>query len=207
MVLDGFPQDPNDREEIKPWTMVVIRDSVPKTEFSVFPPINHENLHLSSRSNHEKEDPFSPPFSLSPSSSLASSSSFSSFSPSDSDLSDPDSPVASESLLKRSGEVGRWWVGIGLEVLRARVLRLVSSFGGNGVVWWKASCFAAGAGIAAAVMLWSFYVRARHRKRVKNLKAVVREKNEKINQLLHQIAQLNEVLIARHRVLASKVPN
>lgn len=203
MATDDLPQDPNDPESIKPWTMVVIRDSLPKTEFTVFPPNNHENLHPSLHNTV----PVSP--SLSSSSSLASSSSSSSFSPSDIDQSDPDSPVASDSRGRRTVEA-RWWVRIGLEVLRCRILRLVSSFGENGVVWWKASFFGSGAWIAAAavaVMIWSLYVRARQRRKIENLMVVVREKDQKINQLLHQIAQLNEVLITRHRDLASKVPN
>lgn len=204
MATDDIPQDPNDPESSKLWTMVVIRDSLPKTEFTVFPPTNHENLHPSLHNTV----PVSP--SLSSSSSLASSSSSSSFSPSDSDQSDPDSPVASDSPIRRTDEA-RWWVRIGLEVMRCRILRLVSSFGGNGVVWLKASFFGSGSGIAAAaavaVIIWSLYVRARQRRKMENLMVVVREKDQKINQLLHQIALLNEVLITRHRVLASKVPN
>ncbi|GMN54216.1 hypothetical protein TIFTF001_023345 [Ficus carica] len=177
MATDDIPQDPNDPESSKPWTMVVIRDSLPKTEFTVFPPTNHENLHPSLHNTV----PVSP--SLSSSSSLASSSSSSSFSPSDSDQSDPDSPVASDSPIRRTDEA-RWWVRIGLEVMRCRILRLVSSFGGNGVVWWKASFFGSSAGIAAAaaaavaVIIWSLYVRARQRRKMENLMVVVREKDQ-----------------------------
>ncbi|PON70359.1 hypothetical protein TorRG33x02_257250 [Trema orientale] len=223
MVVDDIPQGPNDIEQIEPWnfpkahlresTMVLIRDSLPNNDFSVFPPINHENL----LSKEEQQDPFpqtppAPPslsFSPSSSSSLSSSlSSSSSFSPSDSDASDPESPLASDSRLKISAEEN-WWVAFGFEVLRSKLRRFASSaFGGNGAFRWKAWSFTSGAGIAAVVvMLWSLFMRARLRRRQESLRLIIKEKDEKINKLLHQIAQMNELLIARHRFLASKVPN
>ncbi|XP_062116649.1 uncharacterized protein LOC133830646 [Humulus lupulus] len=212
MVVDDIPQEPNDTEKINLWnfhrthftesSMVVIRDSLPKNEFSVFPPTNHENLHFT----EEQEDPFSPPpqsSTLSFSSSLSSS-----FSPSDSDASDPESPLASDSRIKISGD-STCWMGIGFGVLLSKLRRFASSaFGGNGAMRWCAWSFASGAGIAAVVvMLWSFIIRARLRRRQENLMLIIKKKDEKINKLLHQIAQLNEVLIARHKLLASKVAN
>ncbi|PON68932.1 hypothetical protein PanWU01x14_092490 [Parasponia andersonii] len=219
MVVDDIPQGPNGIEQIEPWnfpkahlgesTMVLIRDSLPNNDFSVFPPINHENL-LSKEEQHHpfpQTPPAPPSLSFSPSSSSSLSSS-SSFSPSDSDASDPESPLASDSRLKRSAEEN-WWVAIGFEVLRSKLRRFASSaFGGNGAFRWKAWSFASGAGIAAVVvMLWSLCMWARLQRRQESLRLIVKEKDEKINKLLHQIAQMNELLIARHRLLASKVPN
>ncbi|KAF4392635.1 uncharacterized protein LOC115711350 [Cannabis sativa] len=209
MVDDIFPE-PNDTENINLWnfhkthftesSMVVIRDSLPKNEFSVFPPTNHENL----RFTEVQEDSFSP---TPPSSTLSfSSSSSSSFSPSDSDASDPESPLASDSRVKISGD-STSWMGLGFDVLLSKLRRFASSaFGGNGAMKWCLWSFVSGAGIAAVVVMWwSFFIRARLRRRQENLMLIIKKKDEKIIKLLHQIAQLNELLITRHKLLASKV--
>ena len=137
--------------------MVFIKDtndsSESKSDLSIFPPINHENLHSS----------FSP-FSSSPSAST------SSFSQSDSDNSDIES--LTETTVAEPSD-WRWWIGIGLEALRAKAFRLAkTSFGGNGVVWWKAS------GIVVTTLIWSLWIRARYRRRLEDLTEVVKTKDE-----------------------------
>ncbi|XP_062025471.1 uncharacterized protein LOC133741762 [Rosa rugosa] len=170
------------KTQFKEWSMVAIRDS----NSSVFPPINHENLHLPT----------------SPSLSSSSSSSLSSFSPSDSDESGPVSPKKPDTQVGKCGE-SRSWVGFGVGLLRSKVLGIGSLIG-----WEKVWCFGSGAGIVAVVfMVWSFYLRVRRRRYRKRSDLIIKQKDEKINKLLHQIAQMNEVLVARHRALASKLAN
>lgn len=98
------------------------------------------------------------------------------------------------------------WVGIGFELLWSRVTSIASSLrnlaGVRGVNW--SFCSAA----RVAVLLWWLYAVVRRRKRrdsrVKKesrdqLLRIVKEKDEKINQLLHQIAQMNQLLLALRR--------
>ncbi|KAF3959021.1 hypothetical protein CMV_016129 [Castanea mollissima] len=214
-------EDPKECEQIpslkkiqlKEWSMVVIRDSPTNDDCSIFPPINHENLPIS------EQHPFSPPSSSSSSSSpcssspppnpFSSSSSLSS-SPSDSTASDPQpAPPPSDSQVERAGEVTRW-IGVGLEVIRCKVFALVSSFRNHdaatkGAFW----SFRPVAAAAAAAVFWMLFVEARQRRRRMESKGrlmqAIREKDEKITKLLHQIAQMNEVLVARHRDLTSKM--
>ncbi|KAM4106991.1 hypothetical protein ACB094_04G108100 [Castanea mollissima] len=184
-------EDPKECEQIpslkkiqlKEWSMVVIRDSPTNDDCSIFPPINHENLPIS------EQHPFSPP-----------SSSSSSSSP---------SPPPSDSQVERAGEVTRW-IGVGLEVIRCKVFALVSSFRNHdaatkGAFW----SFRPVAAAAAAAVFWMLFVEARQRRRRMESKGrlmqAIREKDEKITKLLHQIAQMNEVLVARHRDLTSKM--
>ncbi|XP_009338851.2 uncharacterized protein LOC103931152 [Pyrus x bretschneideri] len=182
----------------KEWSMVAIRDTPsPNTDSSVFPPINHENLHHPSQPDRKHPDPLS-----SPSLSSSSSPSLSSFSPSDSDESGPLSPLPFDTLVRKPGEFTTW-VGIGFGLLRSKVSAMASSSGFDKV--WS---FASGAGMAAVVfVLWSLFLRAWQRRYRNDLKLIRKEKDEKINKLLHQIAQMNEVLVARHKALASKLVN
>ncbi|PQQ20492.1 uncharacterized protein Pyn_22291 [Prunus yedoensis var. nudiflora] len=200
---EGFEFKQIPKTHLKECFMVAIRDSPlsPNNDCSVFPPINHENLHLPSQPNQQHPEPLSPSPS-SPSLSSSSSSSLSSFSPSDSDESGPVSPLSLGTQVRKHGQ-GTTWIGIGVEVVRSNLFAMASSFGFD-KVW----CFASGAGMAAGVfMLLSLYLRTRQRRYRNHLKLIVKEKDEKINKLLHQIAQMNEVLVARHRVLASKLAN
>lgn len=145
------------KTQFKEWSMVAISPNNDRS--SVFPPINHENLHLPS----------------SPSLSSSSSSSLSSFSPSDSDESalGPVSPRKSDTHVRESGEF-RNWVGIGVEVVRSKLLGIASSVG-----WAKVWSFSSGASIVAVVfMLWSFYLRARQRRYRNHFKLIIKEKDE-----------------------------
>ncbi|KAM1982153.1 hypothetical protein ACFX15_038553 [Malus domestica] len=188
--------------QFKEWSMVAIGDSPsPNTDSSVFPPINHENLHRPSQPDQKHPDPLSPSLS-SPLLSSSSSSSLSSFSPSDSDEPGLVSPLPSVAQVRKPGEFSTW-VGIGFGLLRSKLSAMASSS-----VFDKVWSFASGAGMAGVVfVLWSLFLRARRRRYRNRLMLIGNEKDEKINKLLHQIAQMNEVLVARHRVLAPKLAN
>lgn len=146
----------------KQWSMVVIRDSSLNTnsnsDFSVFPPSNHENLIPSH---------FNPPPPSSP------SSTFSSLSSPPSDL-DPPTSLPSVSL------VPRWW-GFALRILRSKIANVGSCFGGsvNGKTFWSFGNVGLG---VVAVVLWWLCVRVRRRWRqresVGHLLQIIREKDE-----------------------------
>lgn len=188
MVGDHVPQSLNNCEQshlsdpqntcFKHWSMVVIRDTLPNNDCSVFPPINHENLN-----HHEEQDrPLSPSLSSSSSPSSSSSlSSSSSFSHSDTDSSDPESPGPSDTQVLETVGKANLWLSIDFEVLRSKLLAFASSFGYNGGgIRGRIQSFCSTAGIVAtAVMFWSLYMRGRHRRRSReNLMLLVKEKDE-----------------------------
>ncbi|XP_023911419.1 uncharacterized protein LOC112023035 [Quercus suber] len=196
--------------QLKEWSMVVIRDSPTHDDCSIFPPINHENLPISEQNEQHPLSPSSSssssssPSSSSPPPNPFSSSSSLSSSPSDSTASDPQpAPPPSDSRVKRAGEVTRW-IGVGLEVIRCKVFAFVSSFRNYDATkgaFWSFSPVA-----AAAVVFWMFVLARQRRRRVQSkgrLMQAIKEKDEKITQLLHQIARMNEVLVAHHRDLIS----
>lgn len=99
--------------------MVVISDS--KDDYSVFPPINHENLNL--LTNHQMS------FSLSQSQSQSQSQSPPSSSSSDCHMSGEYSslPPPLDSSLRKGGDfIG--WMSIGFQILRSKFFSAVSSF-------------------------------------------------------------------------------
>ncbi|PKI77969.1 uncharacterized protein LOC116188220 [Punica granatum] len=217
---------PMDLPELKQGgcSMVVIRK---KSEWNVFPPINHENLQVSSRlckeeDGEEEQGQQNTPSSFSPlssdslsspsSSSITSSSSMSSFPPlEDGDEVVPEDTHRSDSTVRvrEVGDVSGWW-RIGFGVLRSKVW---------GIVGWPFWCGIAARGRAlwsfapaAAVLLWLLYVwlrlwrwRNQRLRTEERLACLVKEKDEKIAQLLNQIAQMNELLISRHSSLAPKL--
>ncbi|XP_015883414.3 uncharacterized protein LOC107419190 [Ziziphus jujuba] len=204
-----IPQDLNDSQLIqtsnphqthfKHSSMVLIRDSLNHNDCSVFPPINHENLHPIPL---QEQRPLSPSLSSSSSSPLASSSS-SSFSPSDAEYSDPESPLPLETRVQKPGSKANTWVGFGFEVLRSKLLAFASSF--IGYRWGIQSFGSTFVGIIGmAMMMWSLYMRSRQRRSREKLMQLVKQKDQKIFQLLHQIAELNEVLVAHHRLPANR---
>lgn len=65
-------------------------------------------------------------------------------------------------------------MGIGVEVVRSKLLGIASSVG-----WAKVWSFSSGASIVAVVfMLWSFYLRARQRRYRNHFKLIIKEKDE-----------------------------
>ncbi|KAL5815829.1 hypothetical protein ACOSQ3_024207 [Xanthoceras sorbifolium] len=177
------------KEPSKRWSMVTIRDSLhsySNSDCSIFPPINHENLHIQEQHKHQNPSSnSSSPLSLSP-------------------LSD----LNTQALPSSSKEVISGWLDFGLEALRAKIFSL---FGNNGAIRRVFGSFGSAAGVAVLVMLWWLCRRIRRRRSqrecVEYLKLIIKQKDEKITQLLHQIVQMNEVLVAHHKVLTSKLPN
>lgn len=188
----AVPVNANENE----FPMVIITDN--KDEFSIFPPINHENLQLFTNQQ------------IPQSKSLPSPSSSPSFSPSDCDAWEEEclslsSPFDS-SLRKGCDFIG--WLSIGFQILRSKLVSAVSSFRNRGGANWSF-------GLRAATVLFIVMVLIRRRKNRRRtltpnesrLMQIIMEKEGKIAQLLHQIAQMNEILIDRHKALAAKVGN
>ncbi|XP_022768798.1 uncharacterized protein LOC111312620 [Durio zibethinus] len=177
---------PKSNHQIKEqWSMVMIRDSVSHNDLSVFPPINHENLHHQIQEQQQQQIPPIKSTLLPPS-----------------DASD----VVPSSTDRGIGE----WLGIGLQILRAKIVSLACYFGyRNGTIGRAFLSVRGVIGVAAVVLLWSFCKRVRRRQRRKEsmlqLKTIIKEKDEKIAGLLNQIAQMNQVLVARHKALVSKL--
>ncbi|MED6182339.1 hypothetical protein PIB30_027581 [Stylosanthes scabra] len=174
-------------------SMVVIRNAIDydATDCSVFPPINHENL------------PQSPPSSPS-----SSSSSSSTFSPPDSDTWRLDSSCPIDSQLGKRTDFLRL-LFVGVDILRSKLLALTSSFRAaastRGAFWsiW----------MPAATVLMSLWIimRRKSRRRRRSFRDsenrfldIIHEKDERIAQLLDQIAEMNKLLIDRYKALAAK---
>jgi hypothetical protein len=181
-----FLSQPHNATYLKEWSMVLIRDSPAHGDCSVFPPVNHENLHIPSHSQpcEEQQNPLSPSSSSSSSStspSLSSSSSFTSLSPSDSFDSDSLPAPPSDSRVKKAGEVTSW-IGMGLEVFRCKVVAVVSSF--RNYVAYNRGAFRSFGPVAAAMALvvWTLFMRYRRRRRraetVGHLVQIIKEKDE-----------------------------
>ncbi|XP_010546162.1 PREDICTED: uncharacterized protein LOC104818323 [Tarenaya hassleriana] len=237
------------------WPMVVIKDSAGsvKDDLSVFPPINHENLQVSSITdggvgNLDSPSPSESSSPVSSSQGSALSSSFS-LSPSDSngqpqwtaadfdpkspwkpsetdgksprlssdlDGESPPSDAVAESprkpLSRSSREVDVvhcWWKLLLLPVLSK--LR-------NTLTWFSGCNFSSIIGtlrslypVLAIATLWWTRVRTRRRRckgeTMEHLRNVIKEKDERIVQLLHQIAQVNELLVKHHKNVISRLPN
>lgn len=178
----------------KQLSLITIRGSLesPKNDdVSVFPPVNHENLQIPShptRDQRKQQDP-----------STKSSSS----------LSLPPSDFSADSSKEVKLVIG--WLDFGLEILRAKIMSAYSWFCNDGESRRVFDSFGPVAGVAVLVLWWWLCRRIkrgrRARESVEHLKLIIKEKDEKISKLLHQIAQMNEVLVARHKVLASKLAN
>ncbi|KEH31962.1 transmembrane protein, putative [Medicago truncatula] len=120
--------------------MVIITDN--KDEFSIFPPINHENLQL--LTNQQIPQSKSPP---SPS-----------FSPSDCDAWEECLSLSSpfdSSLRKGCDFIG--WLSIGFQILRSKLVSAVSSFRNRGGTNWSF-------GLRAATVVFIVMVLIRRRK-------------------------------------------
>ncbi|CAL0307195.1 unnamed protein product [Lupinus luteus] len=175
-------------------SMVLIRDT---NEFSVFPPNNHENLQIFSNHNSIHESTSSP----------SSSSSSSSFSPSDSDSVSP----FNSQLRKGAHFVA--WMSFGIHILRSKLYAIVSSFRNSASERRVVSSIGVPAGVVVMlcwiVMRFWWWVRKWRKKRSFKQNQIrlintIKEKDEIIAKLLNQIAQMNELLIARHKALAAK---
>ncbi|KAL0709153.1 hypothetical protein Bca4012_016131 [Brassica carinata] len=213
-------------------SMVVIRESpiFAKDDHLVFPPVNHENLQLASSSISEFDNRYleSPSESESPSSSSRGSASSFSF-PSDSDVVQPpllspcefyqklpsvettEEKCESPPPLTASKRGGRessppprkvsyreaddvlqhWW-----ELL---LVRVYSKF--KNLITWFSTTLRPFYPVIAVAIWWWMRVRARRSDRLGD---AIKERDERIVQLLHQIAQMNELLIKHHKEMVSR---
>lgn len=117
---------------------------------------------------------------------------------------DSDSPVtpSSESSSPSRSTFNphlRGWISISLRMLRSKIC----SFTNRAPIW--------SIGFPAAALLMSCWIIITLRKKRSltsnevRLINIIKDKDRKIAQLLHQIAQMNEILIDRHKALAAKV--
>ncbi|KAG8379225.1 hypothetical protein BUALT_Bualt07G0066400 [Buddleja alternifolia] len=199
-----------------PWSMVAIRnhqDHGNDTPPIIFPPINHENLQLSpdtppisSQIPHIHTDNQQISFSDSDSDSDSDSNSSSTFSPSDS------SPVLLSPLFspERPAAATARWCDSWIEILRSKVnvfVRFVcGSFTSSRGVFltFRSAAF-------AAALIAFLYFRRRRRLRVggeskDRLIGIIKQRDEKINQLLDQISRMNQMLLALHKVPTTPKP-
>ncbi|CAN4086306.1 unnamed protein product [Withania somnifera] len=183
-------------------------------DFTVFPPVNHENLYISVNSvqkTHSRSS--SPPFPSSPSSLSLSSSSFSpshrdnddssySFAASDSNLVDPPQSVTARAACYR----GSWW-NLGLQVLISRVSGIAILRQGFSSARRAVEIILSPFGMAVMLMMLAYFRRRWRLNRgqsAEELRCIIRAKDERINQLLSQIAEMNQVFVAMHKRNLSK---
>ncbi|KAL2516089.1 uncharacterized protein Fot_30060 [Forsythia ovata] len=202
-----------------PWSMVAIRDYGEDNNHPtiIFPPINHENLQISTNSPPiSKEFPqihSKPSITSSPYNDENSESDSYSYSDSDSNSSATFSPSdssavsASPSLLSpkaRSAADIALWFDSWVEILRSKVNNTMSLIWSNLALTRRVSLTCLSATVAAMLLAF-LYFRRRRRFRAQEDKTnqlirIIKEKDEKISQLLDQIAGMNEALLAFHRV-------
>ncbi|XP_041014796.1 uncharacterized protein LOC121257699 [Juglans microcarpa x Juglans regia] len=181
--------------------MAVIRDNYldfSKDRSFVFPPSHHEGLQLqvTQQDLQAPEDTSSEPRSSSSSSSGSEG--------------EEEENRRLSSLQVATNEIRRRW-RVRFEILRTGVFHLASRVRScavcSGVFWSIASV----TGVVAAVLLSFLYVRVQrrrqgvHQQTKLRLFSLIREKDEKIGQLLLHIAQMDEVLLARRRVRVFRI--
>ncbi|KAL3513140.1 hypothetical protein ACH5RR_025857 [Cinchona calisaya] len=216
-IYGPLPHNPTAPPPSNPgWSMVLIKDNHNEECSSlIFPPIHHENLHLKHPSVFKDYHDGKPVMPLSSSSSSSASlsdesndgdnSSTTLLSPS-SDSNQrvgPDSPVLTPTPKTRHAADVSSWVNLGLEMVYSKVRCVLGSVQCSA----KVSSFT-----TAAMVLGFLYFRWR-RRRVRvteedrdRLVRIIKEKDERIDQLLNQIARMNNVLLALQRVPAAPKP-
>ncbi|XP_010044469.2 CASP-like protein 4A1 [Eucalyptus grandis] len=174
---------------------------------SVFPSLHHDGLDRLPPPPPPPPQPTSPPSSSSP---LSPSSSSSSPTPplNGTEIEPPPSPLPSRP------PSGILWSGVYGIASRVRHCALLA--GG----FWSFGSAAAAAGVAAVILLSMAYARMRSRRRrwwwsrdrvpvaeasENPLLLLIRDKDQKISQLLLQIAQMNELMLARRQVQVLRV--
>ncbi|XP_042047810.1 uncharacterized protein LOC121793843 [Salvia splendens] len=153
------------------------------TRSSVFPPGNHEDLPITNQGDERQQLQPQEPIYL------------------------PPTPAA-------GGDGVRRWMRLHVGALQTGFFHILGRLRNCATCragLWSFACMAGG---VAAVLLLSFWRRRvlmwwRRRLQLdsskKSLMAVIDEKDKKINQLLLQIAQMNEILLARRRVPVIRV--
>ncbi|KAM3380762.1 hypothetical protein P3S68_006335 [Capsicum galapagoense] len=185
-------------------------------DFAVFPPANHENLYPVHQ-NHSQSS--SPPSPSSPSL-LSSSSSFSpshrengessySFAASDSNVVDPPRSVTDCPRIPARGAGYRGkWLNLGLQVLVSRVSGTGMLSKGLSSARRAVMIILSPFGMAAMLVMFVYFRRRRRlirgQRGEEELRRTIRAKDERINQLLSQIAEMNQVFVAMHKRNLSK---
>ncbi|GFP87458.1 hypothetical protein PHJA_000889500 [Phtheirospermum japonicum] len=193
-----------------PWSMVAIRNHLDNDNNNppiIFPPINHENLHISTEKIlqiHADNQPHS--FSDSDSDLDSDSNSSTSFSLSDSSPSPPSPLISVSDLTESPASDAAGWFDSWMKILCAKVRLFCGSFiSSRGVfLTFRSASF-------TAVLMAFLYFRWRRRLRDAEeskgrLIGIIKERDEKINQLLDQISQMNQILLAFQRVPTSSTP-
>lgn len=159
--------------ESKQWSMVVIRDSLRRNDLSVFPPANHENLQISAQQNQREQK------------------------------SSPKKTVVIPKELNEislvSNQALTGWVDAAYRIWRAKINTIPTFLDAARGAFCS---YYPVAGIASVVVVWWWFGarrRSQQGESVDHLKMIIKEKDEKIIQLLHQIAQMNELLVASRR--------
>ncbi|KAL6559522.1 hypothetical protein OROGR_004639 [Orobanche gracilis] len=199
-----------------PWSMVAIRNLQDECCNNPFPPINHENLQISTDPQPPNANQIphihavtqQPSFSDSDSVSISDSNSVSSFSPSDS------SPFRSSPLFpnhrSRPAIDAAEWFYSWMEMLYSKVSSLVRlyfrSFTSSREVFLTSRPAA-----LTAILIAFLYFRRRRRLRAGEVSrgrliGIIKERDEKISQLLDQISRMNQVMLSLHRVPTSSGP-
>lgn len=156
--------------ELPPLAMVTISDN---EDYSVFPPINHENLDVFS--NHNIPQSQSPPSSSSSSSSLLTF---------DCDTWGEYSPSLSPPFDSRARKGGEFtgWLSIGIQILRSKLISTVSSFRNPSPN--RRSIWSFGIPAAAVLTLIMVLMRWKKNRRTLNetrLMKILKEKDEVIS--------------------------
>ncbi|KAA8532927.1 hypothetical protein F0562_032956 [Nyssa sinensis] len=178
------------------WEEVVeIRENYLNQDCSIFPPNDHEGLPVTSQDNQSVR-----------ASSSASLSSYYSSSPSSS--ADEDDDVRPGSV---AGEIGRR-LRLHLRLLSSGIYQVAYTVRNYAVCRGGFWSFVSVTGVLAALLMSLVYVKVqRWRRRVLQQEKkdhpmlLIKEKDEKIKQLLLQIAQMNELLSSRRRVPVVRV--
>ncbi|OAY50075.1 uncharacterized protein LOC110615006 [Manihot esculenta] len=180
-------------EQVQLEIVAVRNNSHVQDDLSVFPPSYHEDLQLPPPS--PKSPPDSPVLSR-PSSVAASNST----------EAEEGLPLLSDSISKpiAGNEFGKR-LRLRFEILRSGICWIVSRARGGSGFWSFASVSVV---VATAVLLYSRVQRWRQRLRKESenrLIHIIKEKDQKISQLLLQIAQMNEMISARKKVPVIRV--
>ncbi|KAL3501459.1 hypothetical protein ACH5RR_035908 [Cinchona calisaya] len=182
---------------------VVIKDSFFSDDCAIFPPNNHEDLPIPNQDQLNEVQQQQPLFH-----SLSSSASSSS----DSDV----EGANSEANVEENKAAGSWirmrlgFLTFGIEKFVSQMTKSRAVFRNSNIWSFASATTTAGLGVVVLVVLYySLYRRAKRWKwrqvlqpesKHHHLMLLIKEKDQKINQLVIQIAQLNDMLLFRRRV-------
>ncbi|KAJ4972928.1 hypothetical protein NE237_006102 [Protea cynaroides] len=190
--------DDQERPPSTGWEVVLRRQTPSVDDYSIFPPSNHEGLHVPFPDGRQEQEVAEED----PESEVEASTSTST---SGTDI-EVLTPRLSDSSLRFAGDVVKQ-LRFGLEFLCSNFFRLASSvrsrvIRGRTINW----SFASSIGVAAALLSSLLYMGVRRWRRrillekLDRLILLVQEQDEKISRLSQQITQMNDLLLARHTV-------